>query len=398
MSIDLTASVTLSPDQQEAADACLESLAAGNETVLVGAAGTGKTTLTRYIIEQFGRHTVIGCPTGKAAQRAQQVTGVRASTIHQLLYQKVDTVNGELLFSEPRKPCSKRDLLIIDEASMLGSKLYKELMEWLPEGAPILFVGDREQLPPVRDTWGPDLLNPTGCLTQVHRQAAGNPIISLATAIRNGEGRQWLREWDGSNDAVQLYDGSPKAIEWHLRRKIDEKDSTLITFTHDIRRWANAACREVMEYDKQGPVVPGDRILIKANSRKVGVMNGDILDVTKVEQMRKPIWYRVYSKQRLKPVMVNSVLIEGQSRDYWQWYNALPNKLRFGMPFVHTWRGECITTHSAQGSSWSEVGFLWGHHVRQRMNSRRKADREFARRFLYTAVTRAEEKLAIFAV
>jgi len=388
----------LSDDQDQAAQLCLDGIDRGDEVVLTGPAGSGKTTLLKYIMERTGRRVVIACPTGKAALRASEVTGCRGTTIHQLLYKKVEEIGGELLFSEYQKPCSERDLLVVDEASMLGSKLYKELMKWKPTRAPILFVGDKEQLEPVNDTWGPDLDNPTAALTEVHRQAAGNPIISLASAVREGNGDAWIKNWSEESDAVTLGAGAIEAATWHIERRRKGLDSTMLTFTHNIRRWANNGVRQVLGL--KGKLAVGDRILVKVNSRTAGVMNGEVLNVTGVEQRvsGRPHWLRVHTAERLNPVIINSDLIEANPRAYWAWYNQLTNDLRFGLPFVHVWYGDCLTVHSSQGSQWDEVAFLWDDAFKRKKKSRRQADREFARRFLYTAVTRASDKLAIFAV
>lgn len=387
----------LSEDQDKAAMACLDAIGRNEEVTLTGPAGSGKTTLLKHIMERTGRNIIIACPTGKAALRASEVTGFSGKTIHQLLYQSVEEIDGELMFFDKKEPCGQRDLLVVDEASMLGSKLYKELMEWKPPKSPILFVGDKEQLEPVKDTWGPDLDNPTAALTEVHRQAAGNPIISLATAVREGRGDAWLKAYADDSDAVTLNAGAVEAAKWHLDRRSSGRDSTMLTFTHRIRRWANSSVRQALGL--QGPVAKGDRLMVKANSRFVGVMNGEVLNVTEVEpSFERPDWLRVHTKELDEPVYVNARLIEADSRAYWNWYNGLPSKLRYSLPFVHVWYGDCITVHSSQGSQWDEVAFLWDDAFKRKKNSRRQADRDFARRFLYTAVTRASDKLAIFAI
>lgn len=384
----------LSPDQQIAADLCLNSIKQGQETILTGAAGTGKTTLMKYIIANSGRKVVIGCPTGKAALRAKEVTKTPAATIHRLLYGGVDSTSSsnEPLFSLPKAPCADKDLLIVDEASMLGKKLYEELMHWKPNKAPVLFVGDKEQLEPVKDTWGPDLDNPTAALTQVHRQAEGSQIISFATAIRQKKGEKWLADWkEADENTVHIRAGLDEALFWYLKNRQENKDSILLTYTHAVRTEINDTIRAVLNYNE--PLCPGDRILIRVNSGRTGLMNGEIVTVKKAERQRTKTWWKVHLEERKEPIWVNEELIEKSVGEYWKWYGTLTPKMKV-FPWIHVWRGDCITVHSSQGSSWQEVGFIWDDAFRRAQ----KMKKDFARRFLYTGVTRAEEQVNLFSI
>lgn len=396
---ELAAWAMLSEDQDQAAQLCLEGIDRGEEVVLIGPAGSGKSTLLKHITERTGRRVVVACPTGKAALRATQTTGVRATTIHALIYEKVQEVGGELLFSEFRQPCSKRDLVVIDEVGMLDAELYAELKCWKPKASPLLLVGDKEQLKPVKGNWGVDLDNPTAELTQVHRQAQGSPIISFATAVRVGHGDAWMDHWlmHQDSDEVSIQGGAIEAVKWHLERREAGLDSTMLTFTHDTRRWANEAVRQVLGL--QGPVAVGDRLMVKSNTKFVGVMNGEVLNVTDVEVPNpyKPTWLRVQVAERVNPIFVNTDFIEGNARDYWKWHRALSTDVRYSLPFVHVWRGDCLTTHSAQGSQFDNVTFLLDDVFRRKKKSRRAEDQDFARRFLYTAITRASKRFAIHA-
>ena len=388
--------MNLSADQEAALQACLDSIKTNRETVLVGPAGSGKTTLLREIIAKSPRKCVLGCPTGKAAHRLSEVTGRTASTIHKLIYREVEDTGTELLFTQPSHPCNSDQLLIIDEASMLGKRLYNELMSWLPEGARVLFVGDAEQLEPVKDSWGPDLKNPTARLTEVHRQALGNPIIAYATAIRQGEGDDWLsNQWDESSDRIRIQKGAHPAMRWYMSRLEEGKDATLLTYTHRVRRAYNEYVRKNLGVDGS-PLAPGDKILVKSNRHSVGLMNGQVLLVESMERISKykydPV-YRLNVAGRDGTVWVNTNMIEKEPRDFWNWYRSLP-KWACDQRLVHIWYGNCLTVHSSQGSQWDEVGFLWDGAF----SGMRRRNGAGARRFLYTAVTRASENLNIFAV
>lgn len=387
----------LSPDQETALSACLVSIKANRETVLVGVAGSGKTTLMNALIAQTTGRVVLACPTGKAAHRLAQVTGRTAVTIHRLLYRSVEEVGDELVFSEPHAPCLSGDLIVVDEASMVGSRIYRELMKYLPDGARVLWVGDSEQLEPVNDDWGPDLRNPTARLTEVHRQALGNPIIAYATAVRQGEGNEWLKtDWNPEDGHISVEAGAHPAMVWYLSALDRGADVTLVTFTHKVRRAFNESVRANMKVDGK-KLAPGDKILVKTNRQQAGLMNGQVLTVKSLSRLsqryrRDPV-FRVLVREQEGAILVNTDLIEKQPRDFWNWYKALPD-FRKDHRLVHIWYGNCLTVHSSQGSQWDEVGFLWDDSFK-RMRTREK---EGARRFLYTAITRAAEKLAIFSI
>jgi exodeoxyribonuclease V alpha subunit len=179
--------VELAPQQQEA----VEMAAYSPVSILTGGPGTGKTFSVRTIVELWkamGKSIALAAPTGRAAQRLTEMTGLEAKTVHRLLE------------FDPRSMGFKRDMnnplpqkaIIIDEASMLDLFLAYSLIKAVPEDGQILFVGDIDQLPSV----GPgqilaDLIKsdriPVVRLTQVFRQAATSAIIRSAHQINRGQ-------------------------------------------------------------------------------------------------------------------------------------------------------------------------------------------------------------------
>ena len=125
-----------------------------------------------------------------------------------------------LVFDGKQAPCPPGGLVICDEASMVDERLHRDLLDHLPPGAQLLYVGDREQLPPVEGTWGPDFTTPTAVLETIHRQAEQSPILSLATAIR--EGRRWSGWVEGECER-----GGGDPVGWLCERL--DSDATLIT-------------------------------------------------------------------------------------------------------------------------------------------------------------------------
>ena len=162
--------------------------------VLTGGPGTGKTTSIKVIINIFQRKNLdiaLAAPTGRAAKRMSEVTGMEAKTIHRLL---------EVEWDEDDRPVFRRDAsnplecnaLILDELSMIDIHLFASLLEALPLGCRLILVGDSDQLPPVgagnvlQDLILSDML-PVVCLSQVFRQALESKIITNAHKIVNGE-------------------------------------------------------------------------------------------------------------------------------------------------------------------------------------------------------------------
>lgn len=387
-----------SPDQQEALERCLATLAQREEARLVGPAGSGKTYLMRSLLQEakgLGWDDVLACPTGRAARRLAQSTGRPAQTCHRMMYSRVEQrVDGSPMFVDTRQPPGDEALIVVDEASMLGKKLYTKLCAWKRRRTRILFVGDREQLEPVDDVWGPDLKQPTAALTTIHRQALESPIIRLATAVREGRGDPWIRDWNRQvrpDSAIAFGHGIDHAVSWYLNQR-DSADVALITYTHEVRR----AISRVVKARRQAYNIidVGDRLLVRVNAASLDLMNGDVLTVTHVEQADsyRTDWLRVDVAERNEPILVNLTLFEQPPSAFWAWRAQQDDVIR-SLPFVHVWSGEALTVHLAQGSQWDNVGFVWCRHF-TRMR-RREPDQ--ARRFLYTAVTRAAKNLGIFA-
>ena len=177
----------LAPSQREA----LERIIAAKVAVVTGGPGVGKTTLLATllsILRSDDVKVVLTAPTGRAAKRMAEQTGLEAKTIHRLL--EIDPDNGG--FKRGRDKTLDADLIVVDETSMVDVPLMLALIEAVPLEAGLVFVGDVDQLPPV----GPgqaltDLIAsgivPVARLTEVFRQAAESRIIANAHRINRGE-------------------------------------------------------------------------------------------------------------------------------------------------------------------------------------------------------------------
>ena len=159
--------------------------------VLTGGPGTGKTTTTLGIIsayKQAGCQIILAAPTGRAAKRMSEATGMEAKTIHRLLEYKPP--EG---YQKNEEHPLEGDVLILDECSMIDIMLMYNLLKALPEAMSLILVGDIDQLPSVgAGNVLRDIID-SGCvpvvrLTRIFRQAQGSRIIMNAHRINKGEG------------------------------------------------------------------------------------------------------------------------------------------------------------------------------------------------------------------
>jgi exodeoxyribonuclease V alpha subunit len=162
-------------------------------SILTGGPGTGKTTILRALVEILKAKKVrvtLAAPTGRAAQRLAETTGGFASTIHRLL--AFDPAGGGFVHNES-KPLAT-DFLIVDESSMLDTRLAAALLQAVPVRAHLLLVGDIDQLPSVgagnvlKDliAVSPQVSLPVTRLQFVYRQGKESAIVTTAHAINEG--------------------------------------------------------------------------------------------------------------------------------------------------------------------------------------------------------------------
>lgn len=183
--------VAYAPQQRRA----VELAARENVLILTGGPGTGKTTTVRAIVALFGKmglDTVLAAPTGRAAKRMSELTGMEAQTIHRLLGVNWNEDARQVSFAKTEKEPLEADAVVVDETSMVDLPLFSALLRALRPGTRLVLVGDADQLPSVgAGNVFADLIRSgrveTVFLREVFRQAEQSAIIRSAHAVNLGK-------------------------------------------------------------------------------------------------------------------------------------------------------------------------------------------------------------------
>ena len=189
--VEFTENIKYEKLQRVAINSCL----CNKVFILTGGPGTGKTTTLNGVIKilkQFRQRILLCAPTGRAAKRMTDLTGMEARTIHRLLEVEHDDKTDELKFKRNEKNPLSANVVIVDEMSMVDIQLMASLLRALKPECKLIMVGDSNQLPSVgAGNVLRDLIKsghiPTVELTEIFRQAAKSLIVTNAHKIVSGE-------------------------------------------------------------------------------------------------------------------------------------------------------------------------------------------------------------------
>jgi exodeoxyribonuclease-5 len=361
----------LAPQQDQAAKAVKEWLDDPGRKpffYLAGYAGTGKTTIARVLAEDAG-DVVFAAFTGKAALVLQSKGCDPASTIHSLIYKIANPDEPVPIFVLNREdsPVKDADLVIIDEVSMVGEELGRDLLSF---GKPILVLGDPEQLPPIGGEGFFTAGEPDFMLTEVHRQAADNPIIRMSMDVREGRRLQ-----AGSY-------GDSRVISRDILTTPTVLDADQVLVGKNMtRRLYNGRMRKLLGFPEPSFML-NDRVICLKNNKEKGLLNGSIWRVAEIRWQEADETSMVVS-----PLDAGMVRIPTLVDTHHAWLRGEENALdwreaRRYQPFDFAY---AVTVHKAQGSQWDNVCLF----------DESATFREDARKWLYTGITRAAEKVTV---
>ncbi len=355
---------------------------------LGGYAGTGKTTLLGYLSNYLHKENkklkIAFCSyTGKATRvlnrKLSESKALNSSdfvgTIHRLIYRAItDEKDNVIGWEKIPEEDFKYDLIIVDEASMVTEEIWKDLLSF---DKPILAVGDHGQLAPINSTFNL-MAKPDHTLEEIYRQEANNPIIKVSEIARK-YGSVPFEEFSRSVKKMNKMDMDTQDT---VRDIFDTyNDETMVLCGYNKTRInLNKAIRG-LHFDTPNPQV-GDRVICLKNNRMVDVFNGmtgTILDLSRegIKELEYynaeialdfeeiPFWGKISIEQ------FNSALLTEKKLDDLNYFDF----------------GYALTVHKAQGSQAKRVVLFEERFP--------KMDDDTFRRWLYTAITRAEEELYI---
>lgn len=366
---------------------------------LFGAAGSGKSSISRMLVDGVKGQVRYAAFTGKAALVMHQKGCHGATTIHRLIYLprgkcekrlrelaekmraetdadrrrelQVEHDEEKANLSRPAwtlntsSPLRDAALLVIDECSMVGEATGRDLLSFQ---VPILAIGDPHQLPPVRDRGyftdprqEPDLL-----LEQVHRQAEGSPVLHLATLARQGLELPYGQY--GASAVVRRKD-----LPIAEAAKFDQ----IIVGRNSTRRAINARVREHLGHGTDPMPKPGERIVCLRNDYETGLLNGGQWTVLGAEELdSERVVLSIHDPDTATGLQVEAHMA------YFRGEEPAFYEVREAQCFDFSY---AITAHKSQGSQFRSVCVV----------DESSAFQGDARRWLYTAITRASERVTV---
>lgn len=388
----------LTNDQEKALKIILEKYKNHEKYVTVcGYAGVGKSTLVRFAIEALDVEedkVAYATYTGKAAEVLRRKGNKNAITLHRLLYDSFPRPGGGF-FRKP-KISLDYDIVVVDEISLAPKSMLEMLLK---HNTFCIFIGDNFQLPQInKDESHTYLENADIFLSTVMRQAAESEIIQLTMKIRNGESIDFME----GNEVI--ISPAKEMVTGHLTWA-----DTILCATNATRHSINQQVRRLLGYE--GKLCSGEKIIIKRNYWEDCNEDGDALVNGTIGIVENPFDSYIMIPRYIKndrhqiPIIMaeftpdseksfgtidfdkDYILNETPCVDWRVAYQIGKMRSRLGdiLPKQATY-GYALTCHAAQGSEWDKVLVIEENFP---------YDKKEHARWLYTACTRAAEKLVL---
>ena len=331
----------------------------------------------------------------------KQLIGHTDGTLHSVLYEPPNDDNNDLLFQNIRNP--EKYFLVIDEASMIGPKLFEDLISWANKNVKILFVGDAFQLPAVLDkeeevlhknfSVFEDVSGPT--LTEVMRNDGG--IINQSIKLRSNCSISDLVS-EGNFLIEKAYRPGSKAINSFLTKfDINDFNSGLITWTNKMRMQSNKVVRKRLGFND--PYIDMTELGL-AFRNGIYYLNGEVIKIASIEFIANACGIDIFKLNNKE-----FISIQGRNEkcdgflpfieDYKNYKKTLRELQVYSL--IPVSYGYCLTAHKAQGCEYDFVNiFLTGVDLRNKYMYKKtrvpgtEIEIPFINRWLYTAITRAK--------
>src|SRR4249919_1441749 len=381
----------LSLEQENAIEMCCDW---GNVIASVtGGAGVGKTLVMGRVYKEFRRmkkSVVLCAPTGRAAKRIEELTGIKAKTVHRLLefplpWEDQDEKSDP---NEPRRDRSNpldEQVVIVDESSMISPSLYRFLMNALQKGGRIRWFGDNNQLPPVEEGKPPfiTLLRDFPMVELTFNYRSGDAIVGNAQRVLRGQ-------FPLRNSKFEiLYSERPIATLLELvTEEFTEGSCQIITPTRKGKDGAARVNPSIqMKFNSQGPMLRLDRfdkneapLAVRAKDKVIWIKNDYKLDLFNGEIGRVD-WLDAEAGELGFVTGERSVIIPPRVKTY----DSMRGHIIQYDPRRQIELGYSITTHKAQGSEFDTVVYCMSRSQAWLLNKRN----------FYTGITRAKNQVIL---
>jgi exodeoxyribonuclease V alpha subunit len=355
---------------------------------VTGGAGTGKTfVLGRAYAALCDSHSVaLAAPTGRAAKRIQELTGIKALTIHRLLGFPMPDEDGI-----PGVPKHNRHnpipyrVVFIDESSMIGGELYEQLMDALPPNACARFFGDNNQLPPVEKGLAPfvNILNHHPSVTLTFNYRSDDEIVSNANRILRGSiplrnnRFEIIYDDDPLRTMLEFVKDTPDFAQAHYQIIVPTRKGNFGTLrlNPSLQVLYNATgpmLRLERADEKEAPLAvrAGDKFLWVKNDYNLNLFNGTTGSIESLDTEDGTLQLRTPDDLHTVPARLKM-------------YSAYHRSFISYDPRRQIELGYAVTTHKSQGSEFDTVIYCVCKGHAWMLNKRN----------FYTAVTRAKTRL-----